>query len=168
MHRHPLLNEATLNSEVHNIESEFQISYSSEIRRVNEVFCEVMDKSHPFAVFGAGNLKTLKDVFVKAQETLKDDKFTAVHAIKYFQRKYYNPSNAVLTISSHLEFEELKDLVDANFSEWENKEVDQSKVSELFMDRNANFDKLPFSESPQIILMKGIQSSSAMVLANQF
>lgn len=88
MHQHPLLTETTLDKEVHNIESEFQISYGSEIRRVNEVLCESMDKTHPFSVFGAGNLKTLRDVFLKAQETFKDDKFTAVNAIKYFQSKY--------------------------------------------------------------------------------
>jgi len=87
MHRHPLLNETTLSSEVHNIESEFQISYGSEIRRVNEVFCEVMDRDHPFSVFGAGNLKTLRNVFTAAQDTYKDEKFKAVNAIKYFQRK---------------------------------------------------------------------------------
>mmetsp|Transcript_103886 Transcript_103886/g.224225 ORF Transcript_103886/g.224225 Transcript_103886/m.224225 type:complete len:126 (-) Transcript_103886:858-1235(-) len=122
MHRHPLLTEATLKKEVHNIESEFQISYGSELRRVNEVLCEVMDKAHPFAVFGAGNLITLRDVFERAN--LNDSKFSTVNAIRYFQRKYYNPSNAVLTISSPLPPTELKDLIDSNFSDWQDKEVD--------------------------------------------
>jgi len=59
MHKYPLLTKETLDKEVHNIHSEFMISYNSEIRRVNEILCENMDDKHPFNVFGAGNLTTL-------------------------------------------------------------------------------------------------------------
>jgi len=79
MHKHPLLTKETLDKEVHNIQSEFMISYNSEIRRVNEVLCENMDPKHPFNVFGAGNLTTLRDVF----KVNSDDKeFNAYNAIK--------------------------------------------------------------------------------------
>jgi len=79
MHKYPLLTKETLDKEVHNIHSEFMISYNSEIRRVNEILCENMDDKHPFNVFGAGNLTTLRDVF----KSYADDKdFNAYNAIK--------------------------------------------------------------------------------------
>lgn len=62
----------------------------------------------------------------------------------------------------------MQDLVDTNFSEWKRKPINKNKVSPLFQDRNINFDKFPFSGLPKIIQMKGIQTSSAIIIVNQF
>ncbi|GBG26802.1 Insulin-degrading enzyme [Hondaea fermentalgiana] len=100
----PLMLEDAVDRELNAIESEFQLSRSSEASRVQEVLCRTARKGHPLSLFGWGNLRSLReDPAAAGVDPLKK--------LREFYNKYYVAPNLKLVICAPLSLDELERLV---------------------------------------------------------
>lgn len=100
----PLMLEDAVDRELNAIESEFQLSKSSEACRVQEVACRTTRKGHPLSLFGWGNLRSLRE----------DPQKNGVNPLRMLRELYdrhYVAPNLKLAICAPLPLAEIEKLV---------------------------------------------------------
>lgn len=103
----PIISDQNISKEVSAIDSEFSMHFN-ESTFIKDITNQYLAKNHPAAGFDCGNKKTLF-------ENISDKNFLR-DIIILFRSYYYNARDAALVITSPLEYDKLKDIIESKFS----------------------------------------------------
>lgn len=104
MIENPLLNKKYISSEIKIVNSEFMSKLKDDWRRAQAVLKQSMNPVHPSSKFAGGNSITLQDTNIAKE-------------IRKFHKEFYVANNMTLVIYSDKNINDLKQIVDMNFSD---------------------------------------------------
>ncbi len=103
----PLLRQEDVSNEREVVQSEYEVSFNDDRRRLYDLIRQLSNERHPFNKLSIGNSETLKD---------RDD-ITLGDKMKEFFARYYNVSNFTLAMISNESLDELQNKVETYFSD---------------------------------------------------
>lgn len=112
----PLFNESVVDSEVNNINSEFEMRLNDDDARIDQIIRSSIDPKHPYAKFSTGNKNTLIDNPKQMGIDIRSE------LIKFY-KTWYSSNLMALTVFGNQSLDELEEIVTKKFSEVINKNV---------------------------------------------
>lgn len=103
----PLMKREAMTRERESIESEFQMSVTSDSSRKEQLLCSLAKTNSPVNSFAWGNLITLRD------NVSDEELYKGVHE---FRKRHYSAHRMTLTVQARLSLDELQDMVLTHFS----------------------------------------------------
>jgi predicted Zn-dependent peptidase len=95
--------------------------FKEELNVICEELNEWKDDLHQhcedLAFYNGFNNRRIKELIIGKEEDIKN---TTIEEVIEFYKKYYNPSNAVISVVTPKTFEETIEIVKSNFSNWSN------------------------------------------------
>lgn len=103
----PLMKREAMTRERESIESEFQMSVTSDSSRKEQLLCSLAKTNSPVNSFAWGNLITLRD------NVSDEELYKGVHE---FRKRHYSAHRMTLTVQARLSLDELQGMVLTHFS----------------------------------------------------
>lgn len=123
----PIISDQNISKEVSAVDSEFNMHFN-ESEFLWDMVNKYLAKNHPASGFDCGNKKTLFEN-ITDKNLLRD-------IIILFRSYYYNARDAALVITSPLEYDKLKEIIESKFSLLPN--FDSETHLKQFMDKYQN------------------------------
>lgn len=105
--KEPLMKREAMTRERESIESEFQMSVTSDSSRKEQLLCSLAKTNSPVNSFAWGNLITLRD------NVSDEELYNGVHE---FRKRHYSAHRMTLTVQARLSLDELQGMVLTHFS----------------------------------------------------
>ncbi len=145
----PLFNPEALDKERQAVDSEYRLKLNDEMRRLYQVYKEVINPLHPFAKFSVGSLETLDD---KEGSTIRDE-------IVQFYKQQYSSDLMTLAILAPQELDTTESWIREKFSLIKNRALSGKVVQE---------DLLREQDKGIFVKVKPVRESRKLIIAFHF